>query len=212
MQHASRLGHVIAVSGTLAVHTGLAAWAMQPDSPIAIPQQQVIQVAMISAPVPQEKIESALEATPPVPPKPIGMKKVLTKKEVVRKKEYIEEKPKQMAQLAPASGPQAAEADAKNAAFTQPIFDAVYLRNPPPAYPATARLRGIEGKVLLNVDVSNEGTPEHVTVSYSSGSSILDAAARQAVERWHFIPARRGSESIAATVIVPIIFRLKDER
>jgi protein TonB len=211
MQQVSKLGHVLAISGTLAVHTGLAAWAMQPESPIAIPQQQVIQVAMISAPVLQEKIEPVVEIPKPVPPKPVGMKKIPQKKEVVRKPpEPQEEKPKQIAQPAPASGPQAAGAEARNAALTQPAFDAAYLRNPPPVYPQTARRRAVEGKVVLSVDVSSSGTPEHVSIRHSSGSDILDEAARQAVERWRFVPARRGSEQLAANVTVPIIFKIKE--
>jgi protein TonB len=211
MQQISRLGHIIAVSGTLAVHAGLTAWAIQPEPPIAIPQQQVIQVAMISAP--QEKVESepVQEIEKPIPPKPEGMKKIQPKKEVVRKKvEPEQEKQKQVAQLSSASGPQAADADAENAALMQPVFNAEYLRNPAPAYPQAARRRGVEGRVLLGVDVSSEGTAERVMVKHSSGSEVLDDAARQAVERWRFIPARRGSEKVAASVTVPIIFKIKE--
>ena len=40
-----------------------------------------------------------------------------------------------------------------------PQFDAAYLRNPPPAYPALARRYREQGKVLLRVYVSAAGAP-----------------------------------------------------
>lgn len=214
MHQVSKLGHIIAVSGTLAVHAGLAAWAMQPEPPIAIPQQRVLQVAIISAPVLQEKIEPVPAAPKSLPPMAVGMKKISPKnpkKELVLKTpEPQKKKLKELAKLISVSGPQSANADAKNAALTQPIFDAAYLRNPPPVYPQAAQRRGTEGKVLLSVDVSSIGTAENVSVKQSSGSEILDEAARKAVESWRFIPARRGNDQIAANVTVPIIFKIKE--
>ena len=151
---------------------------------------------------------------PPVSPKLVGMKKIEPKPkkvEIVKPKEQEPEKPKQVAMLTPASGPQATDAQAMNAALTEPLFDADYLRNPPPAYPSAARRGNIEGKVLLKVDVSQEGTAEQVEVARSSGSRLLDEAARVAVEQWRFVPAHRGSEKVAANVIVPIIFKIKEQ-
>jgi protein TonB len=210
VQQISKLGHVIAISGTLAVHAGLAGWAMQPEPPVTIPKQQVIQVAMVSAPALQEKVEPIEEAPKPVSPKHSGMKKVPKKEEVRKQVELTKEKPHQLPLHASVSGPQALEADAKNAAVSEPIFNAAYLRNPPPVYPQAARRRGVEGKVLLSVDVSSEGFAERVSVKHTSGSGILDEAARQVVERWRFVPARRGSEHIAANVTVPVIFKIKE--
>ena len=46
-----------------------------------------------------------------------------------------------------------------------------------------------------------------VTPSFSAS---LDAAAAEAVKRWHFVPARRGTEAVEAWVRVPIEFRLED--
>jgi len=62
--------------------------------------------------------------------------------------------------------------------------------------------------VLLRVRVSAEGQPVAVDLEKSSNFERLDEVARQVVARWRFVPARRGDESIEATVIVPIVFRL----
>ena len=42
----------------------------------------------------------------------------------------------------------------------------------------------------------------------SSGYERLDRAAVEAVRHWRFAPARRGTETIAAWALVPILFQL----
>jgi protein TonB len=86
-------------------------------------------------------------------------------------------------------------------------FDADYLQNPPPAYPAMARRLREEGRVLLLVRVSPQGHAESVQVRQSSGFERLDEAALAAVRQWRFVAARRGDEAIAASVLVPLVFR-----
>ena len=87
-------------------------------------------------------------------------------------------------------------------------FDAAYLQNPRPSYPPISRRLGEEGKVLLKVRVTVEGMAASVDLEKTSGFERLDDAARQAVARWRFVPAKRGDEPIEASVIVPIVFRL----
>lgn len=144
---------------------------------------------MVAAPAAQKV------ATVAPPPKPKAMQKI-----------QQHNKPS-----TPSSGPQAATATAQQAAISEPV-NAAYLRNTPPVYPPAARRRNQEGKVVLNVQVTQEGAVANVTIARSSGVGMLDEAARIAVEKWRFIPARRGSEPVAASVKVPIIFRLGEAR
>ena len=88
-------------------------------------------------------------------------------------------------------------------------FDANYLHNPKPVYPAIARRNGEEGKVLLKVRVSADGNALDVEVKQSSGYPRLDTAAREAVQRWRFVAARRGDEVVESSVVVPITFSLE---
>lgn len=92
------------------------------------------------------------------------------------------------------------------APLTPPMFHADYLDNPAPLYPLMSRRRGETGRVVLRVFVSAEGHAQRVEVRSSSGSDLLDSAAREAVGRWRFVPARRGDEKVAAWVLVPISF------
>lgn len=88
-------------------------------------------------------------------------------------------------------------------------FDADYLQNPKPVYPPMSRRLGEEGKVILRVRVSAAGTAQEVEIKQGSGFSRLDAAARDAVSRWRFVPAKRGDEAVESWVAVPIQFALE---
>ena len=82
--------------------------------------------------------------------------------------------------------------------------------NPKPHYPLLARNQGIEGRVVVNVLISAEGTVKDIDVGQSSGSRLLDKAAVQAVKNWRFHPVLHNGQAIPSTETVPIVFKLKD--
>ena len=92
---------------------------------------------------------------------------------------------------------------------SQARFDADYLRNPAPPYPAISRRMREEGKVLLRVSVMPAGTADSVEIKTSSGSTRLDESALRTVRQWRFIPARRGEIAVQSWVLVPVIFKLE---
>jgi protein TonB len=100
-------------------------------------------------------------------------------------------------------------APAPPAPLTAPSFNAAYLNNPAPAYPALSRRTGEEGKVILRVLVNEKGLPDDVQVRTSSGHARLDDAAAATVRQWKFVPARRGDSATPAWVLVPISFSLR---
>ena len=93
---------------------------------------------------------------------------------------------------------------------TQPRFDADYLDNPKPVYPPISRRLSEQGRAVLRVHVTDTGLAGEVHLHVSSGSSRLDQSALDTVRRWKFVPARLGPEPVAAWVLVPIAFTLKD--
>lgn len=109
----------------------------------------------------------------------------------------------------PAAAPVAVPVATTAVPVTPPVFDANYLRNPTPAFPAQSRRMGEQGRVVLRVLVAPAGDAAEVQVRTSSGFERLDHAARDAVRRWKFVPARRGAEPVPAWVLIPISFRLK---
>ncbi|MCE9638694.1 MAG: TonB family protein [Betaproteobacteria bacterium] len=109
-----------------------------------------------------------------------------------------------------AKAPAVAAAPVRADAVEPPHFNVAYLNNPRPAYPPIARKLGLEGVVLLRVDVTAKGTPEKIVIAQTSGATLLDEAALKAVQGWTFVPARRGDTPIAHPVEVPIRFQLKN--
>ncbi|MBF0132691.1 MAG: energy transducer TonB [Magnetococcales bacterium] len=95
-----------------------------------------------------------------------------------------------------------------DAVFSPPYVGGAVQNNPKPVYPSLARRRGWEGLVLLHVEVDEMGHPQRVEIKQSSGFPILDRAAVDAVNRWQFVPARRGGVAVGGWVDVPVQFRL----
>lgn len=88
------------------------------------------------------------------------------------------------------------------------VQDVAYRQNPPPRYPTKARVYGEEGTVRLLVTINPDGHPLRVTVHESSGHPRLDRAARKAVRRWEFVPARKEGEPVRSQTLVPVSFEL----
>lgn len=91
---------------------------------------------------------------------------------------------------------------------TEPRGFAGYRNNPAPEYPALAQDRGLQGQVILKVQVLASGKPAAINVDKSSGHKILDDAAIKAVQGWAFEPAKRGQTPIDGWVKVPLNFKL----
>lgn len=230
-------GLLSAVLGSLFFHAGVGVWLCWPAStPIVMPQQHVVEVAILMETAPQgegrsdpkdeEKEESTdkaagnktlaapdsrqaaeIERSDKAKGRPSSEPDVAPPQEPSPQQHKSE--PAQKGPLLPVSGPQAASATAPNAAIIPPVFNAAYLENMPPGYPPAARRRNIEGKVLLYVEVSEDGVAQSVSVAHTSGSALLDEAARRAVLTWRFVPARQGDRNVAAGVTVPIVFTLR---
>ena len=84
------------------------------------------------------------------------------------------------------------------------------LRNPAPRYPSRARRRGLEGRIVIEVEVLESGAPGRLWVMTSSGHGVLDRAALAAVRQWAFRPPLRDGRPARAVMRVPILFRLAD--
>lgn len=78
-----------------------------------------------------------------------------------------------------------------------------------PRYPRLARKRGIEGQVVLRVEIGRDGSVEALKVEHSSGSALLDQAARDAVQHWQFVPAKQNGFAVSSFVRVPVDFVLE---
>lgn len=169
------------------------------------------------APVPQKVVKPVVKKpapkpVPKAPPRPTPMAKPVTQTQPL---------------VAPAAPSSTASPNSQSASSTSsksataktgqtgtgggssaPIARDARLNNPEPPYPQESRRRGEEGRVVLKVRVTKEGTAESVEVEHSSGFRRLDMIARKTVSRWRFIPARQNNVAVADWAGVTIIFKL----
>lgn len=78
-----------------------------------------------------------------------------------------------------------------------------------PVYPESARRRGIGGVTLLQFEVTANGRVGEIQIAQSAGDRDLDRAATEAVKKWRFEPARRGTQAVAVRVTLPVRFELR---
>lgn len=95
------------------------------------------------------------------------------------------------------------------AAVYMPNADASELNNSKPPYPAISRRLGEQGRVILKACVSSTGGIDSLNLIKSSGFDRLDRIALETVQRWKFIPARRGQQPVAMCYQLPIQFTLE---
>lgn len=205
-QQASPARQGVRFAGILAAHVALL-WAgfELASRPEVRQAAQEIMVRLIETP------PAAPEIRPPEPPppRPQPVRKAPPAPQPVLTAAPEAPAPA-VAIAAPPPAPTVAEtAPPVPAVVTAARFDADYLANPKPVYPVASRRLGEEGKVLLRVKVSSDGAPLLVEIKQSCGFGRLDEAARAAVLRWRFVPARRGDEAIESWVSVPIVFSLQ---
>ncbi len=151
--------------------------------------QQVAEVEPLPEPLPAAAGSSDMPDARPVP---------------------VEEEAPQLVETAPpppvapaAPAPETAPVATTAGDRPQPIAD----QSPPPTYPPSALRNGVEGSVVVRVDVDATGYPMNVTVVQRSGSRELDRAATDAVRRWRFQPAHSNGQAVPGSIEVPFDFK-----
>ncbi|MEW5944216.1 MAG: energy transducer TonB [Pseudomonadota bacterium] len=190
---------------------GLTHFKAEPSRPNSLPTVQVT----LLPPAPAEPRAAPPQPEPPkvIPKQPPKPQPVTAPVSVAPARQTSAVQP-EAAPAAPvvsaATAASPAPQEAAEPAVEPPRYHAAYLNNPKPAYPLAARRRGIEGRVLLRVEISPGGECLHAELKKSSGHDMLDQAALEAVRKWRFVPARRGNSAVAAWVEVPIAFKLDE--
>lgn len=78
-----------------------------------------------------------------------------------------------------------------------------------PTYPPLSRRMGEEGKVVLRVELDEQGHVSAARVATASGFPRLDEAALAAVKTWRCNPARRDGQPVRAVALQPFKFVLQ---
>lgn len=215
------------MTGSIAVHAAALTWGTLEFTPQPVPTQEtVIEVKLDAAqsePVAEEKRPTeprklrlpaqpqpqpqAQRTVPELTPRNEPAPERAAAQPFIAQNAVESEAPRT---AAPAAGAPVQLAVVQEARAREPDYVARYLHNPPPQYPWQARRMGIEGRVVLHVEILQNGGAGRIEIRQSSGHDMLDQAAITAVTSWRFAPARISGATITAWADVPISFRLTD--
>ena len=181
--------------------------------------------------VPAEVIAEFIEPPKPkVEPPPVPRPPVPVKQQVVKKAEVLPPPPMPVAIADPTPAPNAPTGVVAPQPPAPPIpapvaaapvapppppkvelpsSDADYLQNPKPTYPPISKRLGEQGKVVVRVLIGVDGTAQRAEIRQSSGFDRLDQAALTTVQRWRYVPGKRGGVAEAMWFNVPINFVLE---
>ena len=107
-------------------------------------------------------------------------------------------------------------AEALGEQVQQLVFEIGELDEPPrplarldPIYPPQARMRKIEGNVVVEFVVGVDGMVTGVRVLTAQPGELFVSSAVRAIERWRFVPGTRRGEAVAARVRQRVEFKLE---
>lgn len=174
---------------------------------IAIAPPAMPEVAPPPPPPPPKPVVQPRKEMPPPEPKPAPVEEPVAKPVELPVEQPAPPPP--VVAAAPAPAPVVAPPPPP-VQEVEPDYKASYLNNPRPPYPFAARRMGLQGKVILNVEVLAKGISGQVNVHQSSGHEMLDNAAVKTVKTWKFVPARRGEQTFTKWFKIPIQFSLNN--
>jgi len=186
----------IVLALVIAAHAAvLFSWSMQTGPKHEIPHDMTVSFAM-AAQTPRSSLLHQLNAAPVIVPP------------TEQKLETATEAQPVATEAMPAASP--AVPDYPVTVKTEPVYQAAYLNNPAPVYPMAARRMGLQGRVLLNVEVLANGICGQISIQKSSGYAMLDNAALDTVKTWRFLPASQSGRAVDKWFMIPVQFSLKD--
>lgn len=87
------------------------------------------------------------------------------------------------------------------------IQQAQLIKKTIPVYPQLARTARVEGRVVLQADITETGLLENVSVV--EGHPLLVPAAIDALRKWRYAPAKLNGAPTRSSVTVTVNFRLE---
>lgn len=80
----------------------------------------------------------------------------------------------------------------------------------PIRYPRWAVQEGWQGTFVIAVEILKNGTVGRWKIMQSTGHSLLDQAAVNAIHQWHFHPATEKGQAVVSCIEIPIHFKLQE--
>lgn len=181
---------------------GALVWRYTPDARPIEPEPiyfEILEEALVdeSAGEPENQVETE--------PQELEIEPIVQEAVEPQTPEVIEPQMPEVSLPEPPEAPQSS-ADCEHAAIVSPP---TAMNRITPVYPRSARRKGREGCVTLEVRVSPEGNVVDATIVATSGFADLDHAALDAASSAHFAPATQDDTPIEGCVRLTFDFKLK---
>ncbi len=86
------------------------------------------------------------------------------------------------------------------------------LDNPKPiSYPRWAMANGWQGKMVIAIEIREDGSVGLYQLMHSTGYKVLDEAAIEALQSWKFHPAIKEGKPTKICIQIPIRFQLQED-
>ena len=156
------------------------------------------------------------EKPQPIQPKtskPRQNKATASKSSTTKTNQPVERKPvlKQQTELVDPPTQQTVTKKVNNGLNQEPVLltKASFLSRPTtPKYPRIAKKRGIEGVVMYEVWLDKNGKQTKQVLISSSGATMLDLSALDAIKTWQFSPQIVDGQRVAHRIQIPVRFKL----
>lgn len=180
-----------------------------PTQPIPEPQTS----SKAKTPAPKKQPKQMPKATPLRSKEPIAERstskasKQASNKAPAKPAVKVADKPVNEPDVTPQTASVAAKA---GVAETPVLVEQPAFVTPPtkPKYPRLSQRRGIEGTAMYEIWLDENGNQIKQNLLSSSGASMLDKAALDAIKQWKFSPRTVNGVSMAHRVQIPIRFKL----
>lgn len=187
---------------------------VRPDKAAVRPEKTIVKKPVSKDPI--KKVVAKQETTKPVvaktPPKKAAPKPKKTAKVANTQAAPANAKPTEATPAEPTPTDTAKVPQKSNqGASAQPILveKPSFLSRPTaPHYPRLARKRGLEGVALYEIWLDDEGNQVKQVLISSSGATLLDKSALDAIKQWQFSPHTVNGHSMAHRVHIPVRFKL----
>jgi protein TonB len=194
--------------------------APQPQEPLPAPQeptpkpQEPLPALQEPAPKPQEPPTAPQEPAPVSKAKPVAKPAQVAqppKKQALTDKSTIQKGAADPSGREESSGSsqsrESASSEGSNASDQVPPK---LVKSPKPRYPSESiRLRQ-EGRVIVNIEVLENGSVGQASIAQSSGFSALDQSALETVKNWQYASGSGSGSLVKQRVQAGIIFELKN--
>lgn len=191
-------GRLLGFAVVILLHVGLI-WALANGLGEAV-------IEVVQGPIEARIIQTPAKPkpAPPPPPAPVAAK---PKPDKIRPREVTAARP---IQTAPTNAPVQPQSAPVASTITPAHPDPAHPNDDPP-YPSTLREMEIEGRVTLLLNVGIDGRVHEARMKKSSGYPEFDEAAmRQALRSWRFIPAEDAGKPVASWLQWVVGFHIQD--